>query len=91
MLDYYFEQVNMAVWPRFTTVFDTYLSTLQNIHPKTFRQVEQTFGLKNTHQRYADLQMAFYTLYGFFQDNKMLLSRINSLKQEYFKFLARVT
>lgn len=90
VLDFYFEQVNMTLWPRFTQVFQQQVTCLQSINFKNFRVVEKTFGLRALHTRYADLQVAFYTLYSHFQDNKMLLSRINTLKQEYFKLLHKV-
>lgn len=77
----------MIVWPRFESIFEAQISQIGQINQKMFGIVEKQVGLQKMHQRYIDIQISFYVLYSYFQDNQMLLSRINSLKNSYFKYL----
>ena len=37
VLDFYFDSVNMALWPKFEQVFDTHLQSIQNINVKSYK------------------------------------------------------
>jgi vacuolar protein sorting-associated protein 52 len=40
-LDFYFDQVNIIIWPRFEKLFETHLQSIKNINPKNFRNLEK--------------------------------------------------
>jgi len=39
--------------------------------------------------RYIDLTLSLYKLYAYFEDNKMIVSRINQLRLRYFDLIKR--
>lgn len=37
VLDYYFDKINMILWPKFTQIFESYLMNLKNSNIKTIK------------------------------------------------------
>lgn len=41
VLDYYFDKVNMILWPRFTHIFETYVDNLNKANVRNFKLYNQ--------------------------------------------------
>lgn len=89
MLDFYFEAVNMSLWPKFESVFDTHIQSIQSINVRLFRSLEKQLGFRAFVMRYVDLTLSLYKLYGYFDDNKMIVSRIYQLRLRYLDLVKR--
>ncbi|CAD8194932.1 unnamed protein product [Paramecium octaurelia] len=89
VLDFYFEQVNMILWPKFEQVFDTHIQSIQSTNVRLYRSLEKYYGFRSFVMRYIDLTLSLYKLYAYFEDNKMIVSRINQLRLRYFDLIKR--
>lgn len=76
VLQEYFNYINMLVWPRFEKVFEGHRGSIQEKNLKQFKLLEKQFTYKPIVQRYADIIISFYRLYSYFEDNRMLGTRI---------------
>jgi hypothetical protein len=103
-LDSYFETINMIIWPRFEVIFDIHLNSITSIPIKNFKLLEKSLGTKFIILRYIgkkyhskiskkiyfkDFSIGLYKLYTYFEDNKMLLSRINRLKTYFYDLIQK--
>lgn len=89
ILDFYFDQVNMIIWPRFEQVFETHLLSIQNINARQYKQLEKQLGFRAFVQRYIDISVSLYKIYSYFEDNKMVGSRIYQLRLRYLDLIKR--
>lgn len=53
LLDFYFEQINMTVWPRFEAIFELHLNSVKQMQAKPFKILEKTLGTKVIASRYV--------------------------------------
>lgn len=52
MLDMYFEQINITVWPRFEAIFELHLNSIRNMNTRAFKLIERNIGIKAIISRY---------------------------------------
>ncbi|KAM3144017.1 hypothetical protein pb186bvf_003781 [Paramecium bursaria] len=89
VLDSYFEQVNMTLWPKFEQVFDIHIHSIQSLNVKTYRNLEKQVTSRVFVVRYVDVILSLFKLYSFFEDNKMIVSRITQLRLKYLDLIKR--
>ena len=86
-MDYYFQQINMMVWPKFEMLFDDHIQSIKSMNIKSFKAIEKQFGFKSILMRYVDLVLSIFKLYSYFNDNRMLCVRIETLRNQYMQLL----
>lgn len=52
LLDLYFEQINITVWPRFEAIFELHLNSIRNMNTRNFKVIERNLGTKAIVCRY---------------------------------------
>jgi len=65
LLDFYFEQINITVWPRFEAIFELHLNSLKLITAKSFKILEKTLGPKIIVSRYVGNDSSYYFFFFF--------------------------
>ncbi len=53
LLDHYFEQINITVWPRFEAIFELHMKSIKPINAKAFKLLERSLGTKAIISRYV--------------------------------------
>jgi vacuolar protein sorting-associated protein 52 len=89
VLDSFFEQVNMFIWPRFEMLFEQHLNSLRLINMKVYKILERGVGVKVINTRFIDLSISLYKLYSYFDDNKMLWSRMVQMRTLFFELMRK--
>ena len=87
ILDYYFDKIEMALWPRFTTVFEHFLNNIKNAKPKNFKLYN--FTVHFTTKRYVSLVLMLYKIASKTGHN-MLLSRLSQLQAFMVEFIEKL-
>ncbi|KAL4437908.1 hypothetical protein ABPG74_001079 [Tetrahymena malaccensis] len=89
VLQEYFNYINMLVWPRFEKVFEGHRQSISEKNLKQYKLLEKQFSFKVIVQRYADIIISFYKLYSYFQDNKMIFTRIELLRKDFINMIKK--
>lgn len=90
-LDFYFNQVNMLLWPKFEELFEFHMKSLQNCPTAHFKKMEKSSSTKIVVDRFADFFASYYRLYVYFPDSKMMGSRLESIRRLFFEHVKRVS
>ena len=61
VLDFYHDRVSMALWPKFTSMFQLYIENVQKALPKQFR-VYSAAGVHSATTRYINFISGVYRL-----------------------------
>jgi len=85
-LDSFFDRINMLLWPRFKTVFDYNVESIQKIKP-TLQSINAS-GLHYVTKRYAEFVCAILRLNQDYND-EILTSNLRRLRNEIEKLLIR--
>lgn len=88
ILDFYFDKIEMVLWPRFTTIFEHFLSNIKNAKPKNFKLYN--LSVHFTTKRYVSLVLMLYKIASKTGHN-MLLSRLSQLQSLMIDFIERLS
>jgi vacuolar protein sorting-associated protein 52 len=88
ILDYYFDKIEMVLWPRFTTVFEHFLTNIKTAKTKNFKLYN--FSVHFTTKRYVSLVLMLYKIASKTGHN-MLLSRLSQLQGLMIEFIERLS
>ena len=88
ILDYYFDKIEMNLWPRFTTAFEHFLNNIKNAKPKNFKLYNNSIHF--TTQRYVSLVLMLYKIASKTGHN-MLLSRLSQMQTLFITFIENLT
>lgn len=91
ILDQYFDQINMLIWPRFEALYEFHVSSLKSINPKLLKPVEKSVGFKALWARYIDFSLTLYRLYSYAGESHMLKYRIIALKSVVVELLKKLS
>jgi hypothetical protein len=86
-LDFYFDQVNMQLWPRFEQLFDFHRRNIDNPNIANFKAIEKSVTTKVLLQRYVDFMSAAYKIYSYFTDSSMVATRIVLLRKKFLDLI----
>lgn len=87
ILDYYFDQVNFAVWPRFQEIYDAYIAPLTQPNFQQVTSLENEVGLDNYYNCVSAFLRGMYQCSLYSKDNQMINYRINRLIELLTKFI----
>ena len=88
IMDFYFDKINMILWPWFTDVFDHYLRNVKDAQAATF--VLPDLKIYFTTERYVSLMSMLYKI-AYKTGHVMLLSRLTQFQTLYTDFLERLS
>jgi hypothetical protein len=86
-LDFYFDQVNMQLWPKFEHLFDFHRKNIDNPNITNFKTIEKAVTTKVLLQRYVDFMSAAYKIYSYFTDSSMVATRIILLRKKFLELI----
>lgn len=89
-LDFYFDQVNMLLWPRFEQLFEFHQRNIKTPNIASFRAVEKAVAPKLLLQRYVDFMAAVYKIYSYFSYSNMVVTRITQMSHNFLELLKKV-
>mmetsp|Transcript_32412 Transcript_32412/g.36951 ORF Transcript_32412/g.36951 Transcript_32412/m.36951 type:complete len:305 (-) Transcript_32412:23-937(-) len=87
ILDFYFDKIEMVLWPRFTTVFEHFLTNIKNAKAKNFKLYN--LSVHFTTKRYVSLVLMLYKIASKTGHN-MLLSRLSQLQTLMIEFIEKL-
>lgn len=73
VLDFYFDKLNMLLWPRFKDSCDVFVLNIKGANPRSFRLYGQAGGAHFTTQRYVDFVAGLYKIANSFSQNMLLI------------------
>ena len=80
VLDFYHDRVSMALWPKFTALFQMYIESVQRAQPKSFR-VYSAAGVHSATTKYVNFISGVYRLADWCHSGQdMILPRLSLLK-----------
>lgn len=89
-LDYYFDQVNMLLWPKFEQLFDFHQKNIKVPNITSFRAIEKVVAPKILLQRYVDFMAAVYKIYSYFTYSNMVVTRITQMSHDFMELIRKV-
>lgn len=88
ILDYYFDKIEMMLWPRFTSIFEHFLDNIRNAKAKKFKLYN--LSVHFTTKRYVSLVLMLYKIASKTGHN-MLLSRLSQLQTLMVDFIQNLS
>jgi vacuolar protein sorting-associated protein 52 len=85
VLDYFFDKINMLLWPRFSTLFDGILDNIKKNNMANFKLYNQTTVHAST-IKYAELIRSL-TMVAPHLSQDMLILKLGSLRVSFVEFL----
>ena len=90
MLDFYHDRVSMALWPKFTSMFQLYIDSVHRAQPRSFR-VYSAAGVHSATTKYVNFISGVYRLADWCVSGQdMILPRLTLLKQEMTALIERL-
>ena len=90
VLDFYHDRVSMALWPKFTSMFQLYIESVQRAQPKSFR-VYSAAGVHSATAKYVNFISGVYRLADCCTSGQdMILPRLTLLKQQMSNLIERL-
>lgn len=91
ILDYYFDQVNFAVWPRFTEIYDTYIAPLTHPNYQQVLSVESEAGLEKFYSGVCSFLRGMHQCSLYSKDNQMINYRVSRLIELLARFITSLS
>jgi vacuolar protein sorting-associated protein 52 len=88
VLDFYFEKLNMVLWPRFTQLIDIYTENIKKTNYANFKLYNQTTVHAST-MKYAELVRSLYKLAPHLSQD-MLGLRLGQLRTLFIEFIYKL-
>ena len=91
ILDYFFDQVNFAVWPRFTEIYDAYVAPLTHPNYQQVFSIESEVGLDQYYSCICSFLRGMHQCSLYSKDNQMINYRISKLIDLLNTFVASLS
>lgn len=89
VLDFYFDKLNMLLWPRFTHLFDVYTENIKRANIVNFKLYNQSTVHHST-AKYAEFVRSLYRI-GPHLSQDMLVLRLGQLRVHFIEFISRMS
>lgn len=91
ILDYYFDQIEVAVWPKINQIFDNYLSNIKTCNIKVIKQIEDSIEINIIYKRVTQIISGIYLLNNYLNKNIMLENKGQQLILELVNFIKKMS
>lgn len=88
VLDYFFDKVNMLLWPRFSQLFDSLIENARKANLQNFKLYNQT-SVHSSAIRYAEVVRSL-TMIAPYLSQDMLSLKLGSYRSVFIEFLSQL-